>query len=35
VIPHADHEWFSNGKPEVIGRTLAWFEAHGSALNSY
>ena len=27
VIPHADHDWFSNGKPEVIGRILAWFEA--------
>ncbi len=35
VIPHADHEWFSNGKPEVIGRTLAWFEAHGPALHSH
>ena len=28
VIPQADHEWFSNGKPEVIGRILAWFDAH-------
>lgn len=28
VIPHADHDWFSTGKPEVIARILAWFEAH-------
>lgn len=28
VIPHADHEWFSNGRPEVIGRVLAWFGGH-------
>lgn len=28
VIPHADHEWFSNGKPEIIQRILAWFDAH-------
>ncbi len=31
LIPHADHDWFSNGKPEVIGRILAWFEAHSAA----
>jgi pimeloyl-ACP methyl ester carboxylesterase len=26
VIPAADHEWFSNGKPEVMKRILVWFE---------
>lgn len=31
VIPHADHEWFSNGRPEVIGRVLAWFGGHPAA----
>ena len=31
VIPDADHEWFSNGKPEVVGRILTWFEAHTAA----
>jgi len=31
VIPHADHEWFSNGRPEVMKRVLAWFEGHSAA----
>lgn len=26
VIPHADHEWFSNGKPDVLKRILEWFD---------
>lgn len=31
VIPNADHEWFGNGKPEVIQQILAWFDGHPAA----
>ena len=28
VIPGADHEWFSEVRPEVMKRMLGWFDAH-------
>ena len=28
VIPGAGHEWFTPGRPEVMQRVLAWFDAH-------
>ena len=31
VIPGADHEWFSPGRPEVMKLVLAWFDSHATS----
>ena len=32
IIPGADHEWFSSGRPEVLKRVVTWFDAHAPSL---
>jgi len=31
VIRGADHQWFSDARPEVMNRILAWFDAHAKS----
>jgi len=31
VIRGADHQWFGPDRPEVMGRVLAWFDAHAKS----
>jgi hypothetical protein len=30
VIPGANHDWFSEDRPEVMSRVLTWFDVHAT-----